>query len=60
MKAAATLRTFGYLSRATMVRRLPNSPTIMIRMATVAAKLRSGLENLGRAAASVIARALTR
>lgn len=46
IKAAATLRTFGYLHNAMIVNRLPVRPTIIIKMATTAAKVLSGVENL--------------
>lgn len=46
MNAAATLRTFGYLQRATMVRRLPARPVIIMSIATIAANVLNGLGNL--------------
>lgn len=48
MKAAATFRTLGHLSRATMVSRLPITPVIMISTVMIAAKVRRPLENLER------------
>lgn len=46
MKAAATFRTLGYLQRATIVNRLPARPTIIIMIATTAAKVLKGFGNL--------------
>lgn len=46
MKAAATLRTLGYLHKATIVNRLPARPTIMMMIATTAAKVLKGFGNL--------------
>lgn len=46
IKAAATLRTLGYLHRATIVNRLPATPIIMIMIATIAAKVLKGFGNL--------------
>lgn len=46
IKAAATLRTLGYLHKATIVSRLPIKPTIMMMMATTAAKVLNGFGNL--------------
>lgn len=48
MKAAATLRTLGYLHRATIVSRLPARPVIMMMIATTAAKVLRGFGNLRR------------
>lgn len=46
MKSAATFRTFGHRIKATIVRRLPKIPTIMIIIVAAAASVRSGRENL--------------
>lgn len=46
MKAAATFLTFGHLRRATIVKRLPKTPTIIIITAKTAAVVNSGLEKL--------------
>lgn len=46
MKAAATLRTLGYLHRAMIVNKFPASPVIIISIATTAANVCSGLGNL--------------
>lgn len=48
MKAAATLRTLGYLHRAMIVNRLPARPIIMMMIATTAAKVLKGFGNLRR------------
>ena len=48
MKAAATLRTLGYLHSAIMVNKLPARPVIIISIATTAANVCSGLGNLYR------------
>lgn len=46
IKAAATLRTLGYLHKATIVSRLPHRPIIMMMIATTAAKVLKGFGNL--------------
>lgn len=46
MNAAVTLRTFGYLQRATIVNKLPIKPVIIIKIAATAAKVLSGFGNL--------------
>lgn len=46
IKAAATLRTLGYLHNAMIVNKLPIRPVIIINIAITAAKALSGLENL--------------
>lgn len=46
MKAAATFRTLGHFIKATIVRRLPKIPTIIITMVSTAAAVSNGLENL--------------
>lgn len=46
IKAAATLRTLGYLHNAMIVNKLPIRPVIIINIAITAANALSGLENL--------------
>jgi len=46
IKAAATLRTLGYLHKAMIVNRLPARPIIMMMIATTAAKVLKGFGNL--------------
>lgn len=46
IKAAATLRTLGYLHNAMIVNKLPVRPVIIINIAITAANVLSGLENL--------------
>lgn len=46
IKAAATFRTFGHFRSATMVKRLPQIPTTMIKIVITAAKVRRGRGNL--------------
>lgn len=48
INAAATFRTFGHLIKATIVRRFPKMPTIIIRIVSTAATVNNGLENLER------------
>lgn len=46
IKAAATLRTLGYLHNAMIVNKLPVRPVIIINIAITAANVLNGLENL--------------
>lgn len=46
INAAATLRTFGYLHNAIIVKRFPIKPVIIIKIAATAAKVLSGFGNL--------------
>lgn len=48
MNAAATFRTFGHLSSATIVNKLPHMPTIMISIVITAANVSNGRPNLDR------------
>jgi hypothetical protein len=46
IKAAATFRTLGHLTKATTVSKLPQMPTIMIRIVRMAAIVSCVLLNL--------------
>lgn len=48
IKAAATLRTLGYLHSATIVNKLPARPVSIMTIATTAAKVLNGCGNLSQ------------